>query len=132
MSEPGGCTPFSRVVNLTFPPITTLSIGATVAQATTICSGIPLIISSTPTTAPITYAWLPGPFSSASIAVSPTATTIYTITATSGTCIGTKEVTVTVIAAPTITATSGNACSGSTIALTAGGAGVGGTYTCSP
>ena len=125
--QSGGCLPATRIVSLTFAPLTTLA-----ATPGTICSSGLNSTATLSVTGASNYTWMPGNSNLNSYIVTPTITTIYTLTAVTGTCSGTKTLQVTVNSAPTITATSGNACSGSTVALTAGGAGIGGTYTWSP
>ena len=69
-----------------------------------------------------TYTWSTGP-TTASISVTPTVTTIYSVTATSTLgCVNSKSTTVTVNALPTITATSPSICVGASTVITAGGA----------
>jgi len=65
----------------------------------------------------ISYTWSTGANTN-TIAVNPTSTTVYTLTATDGTCTAVKISTVTVTN-PTISATGVSACSGSTVSLTA-------------
>ncbi len=94
-------------------------------STSTICSGssVTLVASGA-----VTYTWNTGS-NATSIAVSPTATTIYTVNATSGTCTGSKSGTVVVNATPTLVANSATICNGSTATLTASGAT---TYTWNP
>ncbi|HRN95602.1 MAG TPA: hypothetical protein PL084_12840, partial [Chitinophagales bacterium] len=70
------------------------------------------------------YKWSDGQ-TGASITVSPTATTTYTVTVTQGACPATKTVTVNVENAPTVSIPNQNFCAGQTKTLTATG---GGTY----
>jgi gliding motility-associated-like protein len=80
------------------------------------------------------YAWSPSTGLSASsgsvVTGNPTATTVYTITGTVGTCTAVSTATITVNPLPVVTVTSGTICAGQTSAtLAAGGAT---TYTWSP
>lgn len=71
------------------------------------------------------YTWNTGP-TTATIAVSPTTTTAYTVTGSNGSCSSVQTTTVTVNNLPSVTASSGSICAGQTATLTAGGAS---TYT---
>ena len=66
-----------------------------------------------------TYAWSPGGATTASITVSPTATTTYSCTVTANSLSTTSSTIVTVLPAPTITATSASICAGNGTTLTA-------------
>ena len=73
-----------------------------------------------------TYIWLPGNATGASIVVSPSVTTNYTVTGTNtGGCSATATTSVNVLTLPTITASasSGTICPGTTTTLTANGLG---------
>ncbi len=93
----------------------------TTTTSGTICAG-----SSTTITASgaITYSWMPGSLTGATITISPASTTTYTVTGTSGGCTGTTTRTITVNPNPTVTvsATSTTICSGTSTTLTAAGA----------
>lgn len=75
------------------------------------------------------YTWMPGGQIASSIAVSPTTTTIYTVTGSNGTCSNTTTATLSVTTTPTLTAPSATICSGQTATLTASNAT---TYTWTP
>jgi hypothetical protein len=79
----------------------------------------------------VSYNWMPGNLSGASVSVSPSTTTTYTVTATGGCGSPTATVTVTVNPSPTVTATpaSSSICTGSSTSITASGAT---TYTWMP
>jgi len=117
MNPFGICTPIFRIINLTFaPPVTVTAI-----PSSTICTGGPATLSATGAT---NYTWSPGGSNSPSIVVTPTTTTIYTLTAQSGTCIGTFTNQITVTPGPTvsISASSTSVCAGNPSTLTASGA----------
>jgi gliding motility-associated-like protein len=105
----------------------------------TICTGGSTTLSTTGSTgaAGTTYAWTSAPagFTSAlaNPIVSPIVTTTYTLTVTLNGCSATDTKVVTVQSPPTITAGSGiSVCAGLSSALSATGAGVGGTYVWNP
>ena len=105
------------------------SVNLSVSASTTICSGSSATLTASGAS---TYTWLPGSITNSTAIVSPTATTIYTVTGTNATaCTATSNVTVTVAPTPTVnvTASSSTICSGSTTTLTASGAS---TYTWMP
>ena len=103
-----GCsTVRTTTVNVT--PIPTVAV-----NNATICNGASTNITASGAT---TYSWNTGATTSV-IAVSPTTTTIYTVTGTTSGCVGNKTSTVTVNAIPTVTATnSGPVCAGITATL---------------
>ena len=118
----GACvsSPKTTTITVTTAPVVTLT-----PANTTICSG-----NSTTLTAngASTYTWNTGS-NAASISVSPSSTTVYTVTGSNGSCQSVpKTTTITVTAAPVVTLTSANTdiCSGSSTTLTASGAN---TYT---
>ncbi len=98
-------------------------------SSTAICSGF---IASLTATGATSYTWNPGPITGSLVSVSPSATTIYTVTGTSAAgCINTQTTSLTVNNNPTLTATPSSTaiCSGFTANLTATGAS---TYTWNP
>lgn len=115
----------TRTVNLVVNPSPTLT---AVANPTVICIGASATLSSTGATS---YTWMPGSLTGGTVAVTPTITTIYTVTGSNGTCSNTRTVSLTVNPTPTITATvsSPSICSGSSATLTSTGAS---TYTWMP
>ncbi len=106
-----GCTTVPTVVQLTVNPVS--SLGLTTANAT-LCTNAStsVLISASSTLSPgsTTYNWMPGNLSGASVNVSPTVSTIYTVTAnSSGGCSQTATLAVSVTT---------NCCSQSTTGLT--------------
>ncbi|MDP3558226.1 MAG: gliding motility-associated C-terminal domain-containing protein [Bacteroidota bacterium] len=90
----------------------------TVPSATNICSaaGTSVTIFGGGAT---TYTWMPGNINTASISVTPSATTVYTLTGATAGCTGTGTVGVTVSASPTISSVSntGPVCQGAAVTL---------------
>ncbi len=84
----------------------------------TICSGGSVTLTASGAG---TYSWNTGP-TSASIAVSPTTTTIYTVTGTSGICSNAVTATVNIVSTPTVAVNSTTLCNGGSATLTASGA----------
>ncbi len=88
-----------------------------------------LTASATGGTGTKTYSWMPGNLTGATITVSPTATTNYTVTATDANgCTDTDVATVTVKPLPTATVANQGLCSGSSITFTAPSNPAGTTY----
>jgi hypothetical protein len=112
----------------------TITVGAqpTITAATSsaaICIGGSATLTAT---GGVTYNWMPGSLTGASVSVTPAATTTYTVTGTvSAGCFNTATVTVTVNPLPVITtsATATTICNGSSTTLSASGAS---TYTWNP
>ncbi len=79
----------------------------------------------------LTYTWNPGAITGNTVVVSPTVTTIYTVTGANGSCTNTNTISLTVNPRPTITATANpiGVCAGGSATLAASG---GLTYTWSP
>lgn len=117
----GSCPGIYRV-----PIIINVGSGATITvNSPTICPGQTVTLTATGAT---TYTWSTGPTTS-TISVSPASTTVYTVNATSGTCVGTQTTQVLVSPTPTVSVASVAICSGSSATLTANGAT---NYTWSP
>lgn len=92
------------------------------ASSSTICNGSSTSLTGSGAS---TYAWMPGSLSGTTVSVSPTSTTTYTVTGTDANgCANTGNVTVTVNALPTVSATAASStiCSGSNTSLTGSGA----------
>ncbi len=105
---------FQLVVNIT-PTVTA------VPTPTAICSGFSGTLTGSGAT---TYTWNPGGLTGTNVTVSPTITTIYTVTGSNGPCSNTNTVSLTVNSSPTITANASPTaiCSGNTTTLTGTGA----------
>jgi hypothetical protein len=121
-SAVGGCTDNAvQTISVNASPTITIA-----ASNTVICSGNTATLTASNAN---TYTWTAGP-STAIYAVSPMATTIYTVTGTSavGGCTDNAVQTISVNASPTITIAASNTviCSGNTATLTGSGAS---TYT---
>ena len=69
----------------------------------------------------INYTWTAGPFTASNV-VSPTVSTIYTVTGEASNCISTAVSSITVNAKPVITVNSGTICTGNSFTIAAGGA----------
>ncbi len=95
---------------------------------TTICNGGTAVINASGAT---TYSWASGE-TTASITVSPSVTTTYSVTGTTAGCVGTVTSTVTVNPVPTVTVNSPTVCNGTAASLVATPNLTGGTYSWSP
>ena len=99
--------------------VTMGSVAITINPATpTICPGQSVILTGSGAT---TYTWSTGP-NTASISVSPTVVTTYTLSGKNAGCLGTKTVQVNLNPTPTITVNNATICPAGTATLTAGGA----------
>jgi hypothetical protein len=115
-------TPVIATVN-SAPPVS-------VSANATICNGQSTVLTATSTNDPnYTYVWTPGNLTGAVQTVSPTSTTVYTVTATDNTgganagCANVSTVSVNVNPSPvnvTATASPNPVCTGSAVALTGG------------
>jgi gliding motility-associated-like protein len=111
---------------LTYPVSVYPPAGVTSTNAT-VCAGTAATITATPSVSGGTYSWSPGGGSTASITVTPAATTTYVCTYTDlNGCTDTAHGTVTVTPLPATTVNSPAICPGDTAHLVAGGAS---TYT---
>jgi choice-of-anchor B domain-containing protein len=112
----------SVVKSVTVSPTPTVSV-----NNATICSGNSTTLSANGAG---TYSWSTGATTS-QIAVSPSVTTIYTVTGSNGSCSNTKTVSISIGSSPTVNAVSSASmiCAGQSITLTASGAS---TYTWMP
>ncbi len=113
----GGCT--SAVRNFTVNVTTTPTVGVT-ATSPTLCAGQTVTLTASGGT---TYSWQPGAMTTTIVAVTPTSTTVYTVTGMNGSCSATKTISINVTALPSITVTPSNTtiCSGSCVSLSATG-----------
>ena len=114
-----GCTA-SAVSTVTVQPLPIITV-----NSPTICAGGTATLIATGAT---TYIWTAGAFGDPAL-VTPATTTSYTVTGTTGGCIGTAVSTVTVNPTSTVTVTSPTICSGDTATLTATVIGGATTYT---
>ncbi|MEN0003527.1 MAG: LamG-like jellyroll fold domain-containing protein, partial [Bacteroidota bacterium] len=119
ITDSNGCTA-SDEATVTVNPVPTVDAG----NNRTICVGGSTTLTATPSggTGPFTYTWMPGNLSGASVNVSPTTTTTYTVTIEDANgCTNTDQVTVTVVADPTVDVNVDNAeiCVGGSATLTA-------------
>ncbi|MBS1635850.1 MAG: hypothetical protein JST26_07985 [Bacteroidetes bacterium] len=103
----------------------TLSISAT---SSTICAGATTTLTGSGAT---NYTWSPGGATTATVAVSPTVTTTYTLTGANGVCTSSATAVITVNALPTVAISNPtpSICIGNSTTLTASGAS---TYTWNP
>ena len=119
-SQSGTCLG-TNTLQLNVSPSPTVS----VSNTGTFCSGANATLSASGAN---TFTWNPGALTSSQIIVSPTVSTVYTVSGTNSVgCIGTTTTNLTLIAAPQITAVvispaSGSVCSGSPISLIGTGA----------
>jgi hypothetical protein len=90
-----------------------------VVNSSTICSGNSATLTAS---GAVNYTWNPGNTNGNSAIVSPTATTIYTVSGSNGSCSGTTTTNINVNSIPTVAVNSGTICSGNSTALTASGA----------
>jgi PKD repeat protein len=121
-----GCVSATKTATITVTSVPVITVTPT---STTICSGKSTTLTASGAT---TYTWIPASTGATKI-VSPTGTTVYTVTGSVGSCNSTpKNATVTVVASPTLTASSNNTliCTGYTSTLTV--TGNASSYTWSP
>jgi hypothetical protein len=113
-----GCTKTAtRLITVNAQP----TVGTTVANAT-ICAGSSTSITGT---GALSYTWMPGSLSGATVNVSPASTTTYTVTGTAANgCTKTATRLITVNAQPTVgtTVTNATICAGSSTTITGTGA----------
>jgi trimeric autotransporter adhesin len=109
----GGCTPIATSTVTVIPNIT-----VTVNNPAPICTGASATLTANGAT---NYTWMPGGMNTPSIVVTPTATTVYTVTGSSGAC-PSSSATTTVTIVPSISVNSTTICSGTATTLTATGA----------
>jgi hypothetical protein len=123
-----GCGTGTSTTTITVAP---LSVTAS-SSPTVVCEGYTATLSAL--SAVNGYTWEPGTISNSVAVVTPTSSTIYTVTASDGICSGTRTVLVstkttpTIVIAPTVIAM----CAGEIINITANGAGAGGSYSWTP
>lgn len=103
-----------------------------VASPTIVCEGS--ISNLTASAAASSYSWLPTNQTGSTVVVAPQATTIYTVSASDGTCIGTQTIQLTTKTTPSISISNSvvTICQGASTSFTASGAGVNGSYSWAP
>ncbi|MEI6124314.1 MAG: PKD domain-containing protein [Bacteroidota bacterium] len=118
-----GCTG-STTVSITVNPIPIVTASA---SPTSICSGQTATLTANGAT---TFLWMPGNLTGSPINVTPTSTTIYTVTGTTSGCTATATTTVTLNPAMVITpsASPASICNGATASLTASSSAAGTTF----
>ncbi len=123
MGATGTCT---AMTTTTVNVISTPTIAVTSAS---VCSGQSVSIVASGVS---TYTWTSPTSNSATITVSPSSTTVYTVSGNAAGCAGTYSATgtVSVAATPTLSATSGSVCTGKTTTLTVTGTAA--TYSWNP
>lgn len=128
----GTCTSNAiKTVSVVANPTLTTS-----SSVNSICNGANVSINASGAS---TYLWMPGSLTNSVVSVSPTTTTIYTVTGTAANgCTNTAVRSITVNPTPTINVNSGAICTGGTFTITPSGTGVsfynisGGSYVVSP
>lgn len=113
-----GTCPVTRTITVYVAPAGNPTLNVT-ASPTLICSGNSSVLSASGASS---YSWNPGSLTGASVTVSPTITTTYTLTGATPCGQSTKTITVVVNPKPTVTVNSVTICIGSTATLTANGA----------
>ncbi|NBX80950.1 MAG: hypothetical protein EBQ94_11340, partial [Flavobacteriales bacterium] len=118
-----GCNPINTSATITVNPAPIISV-----QSATICSGQNNTLTTIVNQSGGTYSWSTGA-TTASISVSPTITTNYSVSYTLGNCsIASASATVTVNPTPSITSNPQTICSGNTANITTTSSPLGGTY----
>ncbi len=101
------------------PIIITVTPGASITvNSATICAGQSVVLTASGAT---TYTWNTGA-TTASISVSPTVATVYTVNGTQGSCSGVQTSTVNVNSSTVVNVANASICSGNSATLTASGA----------
>ena len=109
----GGCV--GAVKTVTINVTTTPTVGISVSSAS-ICSGQTATLTASGAT---NYAWLPGSQTTTVITVSPSSTTVYTVTGSNGSCSSTQTTAITIVSTPSITPsiTNTTVCSGTPVTV---------------
>ncbi|MGZ3900588.1 MAG: choice-of-anchor J domain-containing protein [Bacteroidia bacterium] len=115
---PGGTCPTPQTATIT--TAAQMAVNA-VASSSAVCSGNSATLTAMASAT--SYSWLPSGQGGASIVVSPTAATVYTVVAQNGACFGGATVALGVNAAPTASAASSSmaVCTGQSFTLTGSG-----------
>lgn len=128
LTAANGCGSVSSVQSITVVPLAITAL----ASPTSVCAGYTVNLSAT--SIATGYTWAPGGQSGANIVVSPISSSIYTVSASNGTCSGTQTLQITTKTTPSISISSTliTLCNGQSATLSASGAGTNGTYSWSP
>lgn len=106
--------------NYTTVSISVNPISLTASGNQTLCSGQSTTLSAS---GAINYTWTPSSINSNTIIITPSVTTIYTISSINGNgCFESKTINISIIQTPTLTAQSSTICSGSTTTISVSGA----------
>lgn len=117
-----GCSN-TKTLSLTVNPNPTVTAAS---SPSTICAGSTSTLTAS---GAVSYTWVPGSLTGGSIVVTPTASTIYTVTGSSGGCTNTKTLSLLVNANPIATASTSGSLTCTTVTVTLNsGAVAGGTY----
>lgn len=124
LTAANGCGSVSSVQSITVIPLAITAVAATTLG----CPGYTVILSAS--SAATAYTWMPGGQSGSSIIVAPLSLTVYTVSASNGTCTGTQTLQLNTYATPSISVSSTliTLCNGQSATLSASGAGTNGTY----
>jgi gliding motility-associated-like protein len=102
------------------PVVITVNSGLAISvNSPTICPGQSVVL--TPTSTATSYTWSTSQTTN-TISVNPAVTTVYTVTGTNGSCLGSKTATVTIGSGIGVTVNSPTICAGTNTVLSAGGA----------
>jgi Zn-dependent metalloprotease len=104
------------------PTVVTVSVSASptvTATSATVCAGTNANLTANGAT---TYTWNPGGLTGATVTVTPSSTTAYTVTGATAGCSSVANGIVTVNASPTVTASAASICTGASANLSANGA----------
>ncbi len=113
-----GCGFSTAVTILTVSPLAV----SIVASSTAVCAGSTMTLSAT--SAVTGYTWQPGPVTGSTAIYGPVVNTVYTVTASDGTCSGVASISITTKATPTLSIVSSATavCQGAAVTMTASGA----------
>lgn len=125
-----GCGISSTVRTISVTPL----VVNTLASPTLVCQGYTAALTAVSAVNGYTWSTPSGQLVGSNVVVAPIANTIYTVSASDGTCVGTQTVEVTTKTTPTIvpSMTFVTICLGESINLSANGAGAGGSYSWTP
>ena len=128
VSGQNGCGISTATTSIVVAPLPVTAL----TTSTLLCQGYPATLTAQ--SAVTGYSWQPSAGNGSLVVVAPFSNTIYTVTASDGTCSGTATVGIQTQTTPTITASVNNLtiCSGQSTTLSATGAGTGGTYSWTP